>query len=173
MAGPVAQRTYRLPPYSGTALARLPLAAAIGLALVGGGCAMTSQFGSLFGTKDRAEAGTDGKANVTGSVESARAAAPAAETLPPERDLSYARAAIVEVLTRGNKDTSVPWENPQSGARGTVTPIASAYAQDGVTCRDFLASFVSQGSEVWLHGEACRPKRGRWEVKSLKPWTRS
>lgn len=172
MAGPVAHRTPRLPPYSGSPLARLPLAVAMAFALLGSGCAMSGQLGSLFAAKDKGEAQA-AKAEVTGSAESARAAAPAPETLPPESDLSYARAAIVEVLARDNKDTSVPWENPKSGARGTVTPIASAYAQDGVTCRNFLASYVSQGTEVWLHGEACRPKKGRWEVRSLKPWTRS
>ena len=64
---------------------------------------------------------------------------------------------------------------PESGARGTVTPIASAYTKDGATCRDFLASYVRrQGPETWLQGEACRAKQGAaWEVKSLRPWSRS
>jgi surface antigen len=173
MAGPAAHRTSRLPPYSGTPPARLPLAAAAALAFALGGCAMSGQLGSLFAAKDKAGAPAAVNADATGSLESAQAAAAAAQTLPPESDLSYARAAIVELLSGGNKDTSVPWENPKSGARGTVTPIASAYAHDGVTCRNFLASYVSQGTEAWLHGEACRAKKGRWEVKSLKPWTRS
>ena len=56
----------------------------------------------------------------------------------------HRRAAASEVLSRGGKDASVPWENPQTGARGTVTPIASAYTQDGFTCRDFLASYVER-----------------------------
>ena len=84
-------------------------------------------------------------------------------------------AAIVEVLKRGSKEVSAPWENPSSGARGTVTPIASAYARDGLTCHDFLASYVRRGSpESWLQGQACRAhQRDAWEVKSLRPWTRS
>ena len=95
--------------------------------------------------------------------------------LPSETDLVFARMAIVEVLKRGSKEVSAPWENPSSGARGTVTPIASAYARDGLTCHDFLASYVRRGSpESWLQGQACRAnKRGAWEVKSLRPWTRS
>ena len=53
-----------------------------------------------------------------------------------------------------------------------------AYARDGDTCHDFLASYVHrQGPERWLQGQACRgkagPKHGAWEVKSLRPWTRS
>ena len=92
---------------------------------------------------------------------------------PAETDLAIARATVSEVLGRGGKDTSAPWENPETGARGTVTPIASAYTQDGFTCRDFLASYVRAGSEAWLQGEACRMHQGRWEVRSLKPWKRS
>ena len=82
-------------------------------------------------------------------------------SLPPDADLVYARAAASDVLTHGEKYASAPWENPQSGARGTVTPIASAYTQDGRTCRDFLASYVSGASQSWMQGEACKQDKGR------------
>jgi len=94
-------------------------------------------------------------------------------TLPPEHDLAIARAAVSELLAKGGKDTSMPWENPSTGARGTITPIAQAYSQDGLTCQDFLASYVREGSESWLQGEACRQGKGKWEVRSLKPWQRT
>ena len=55
----------------------------------------------------------------------------------------------------------------------TVTPIASAYTQDGETCRDFLASYITQQLQAWLQGEACKPQKGVWEIRSLKPWQRS
>ena len=42
----------------------------------------------------------------------------------------------------------MPWENPTTGARGTVTPLSTAYSNNGTTCRDFLASYVRNGSEV-------------------------
>jgi surface antigen len=71
------------------------------------------------------------------------------------------------------KESSVPWENPASGARGMVTPLAAAYDQEGRTCRDFLASYVRRGTEVWLQGEACRAEAGKWEVRSMRPWKRS
>ncbi len=93
--------------------------------------------------------------------------------MPAEADLAIARAAVSEVLTKGGKDTSMPWENPQTGARGTVTPLTSAYSQDGATCRDFLASYVKNGSESWLQGEACRAERGKWEVRSMRPWKKT
>ena len=93
--------------------------------------------------------------------------------LPPDTDLAYARAAASDVLARGGKDASAPWENPRTGARGTVTPIASAYTQDGRTCRDFLASYVSGSSQSWMQGEACKQETGVWEVRAIKPWKRS
>lgn len=97
----------------------------------------------------------------------------ASARLPPEPDLVLARAAVHDVLSRGGQDTSLPWENPRTGARGTVTPIAAAYTQDGFTCRDFLASYVRGETESWLKGEACRVRQGQWEVKSLRPLSRT
>lgn len=94
-------------------------------------------------------------------------------TMPPASDLAYAKVAASEILTRGAKDSSQPWENPQSGARGTVTPLADAYRLEGALCRDFLASYVAEGSESWLQGEACREGKGKWEVRRLKPWRRT
>jgi hypothetical protein len=115
---------------------------------------------------------------VTGSTNAPTlraSAAVATSGLPSETDLVFARMAIVEVLKRGSKEVSAPWENPSSGARGTVTPIANAYARDGATCHDFLASYIRRGSpESWMQGQACRAgKREAWEVRSLRPWTRS
>ena len=129
-------------------------------------------IGSLSGKEDD-------KAERTGSIAATPVAVAPATTgqaaadPPAETDLQIARATVSEVLGRGGKDTSAPWENPKTGARGTVTPVASAYSQDGFTCRDFLASYVRAGSEAWMQGEACRMHHGRWEVRSMKPWKRS
>jgi surface antigen len=89
---------------------------------------------------------------------------------PTEADLAFARNAASDVLTKGDKDSSQPWENPETGARGSVTPLAAAYDADGRTCRDFLASYVNGASERWLQGAACQSGRGRWEVHRMQPW---
>jgi surface antigen len=86
-----------------------------------------------------------------------------------ELDLAYARAAVAEVLSRGGKDASVPWRNPQSGARGNVTPLATSYSEAGMACRDFLASYIHGESHDWLEGAACRTTNGAWQVRRLKP----
>lgn len=118
----------------------------------------------MFGNKD--------DASLTGNLAPA-AAARSLAAMPPEGDLAIARAAVSEVLSKGGKDASMPWENPMTGARGTVTPIASAYSQDGTTCHEFLASYERNGASSWLQGEACRATKGTWEVRNLKPWRRT
>jgi len=144
------------------ALTRLPAGACLlALALAGGGCSFSYQLDNMLAKKD------EGRTDSTGTLRLA-VPKPAAET-PAEGDLAIARAAASEVLTKGGKHTSLPWENPKTGARGTVTPLASTYQQDGITCRDFLASYVKNGSESWLQGEACRAERGKWEVRNLRP----
>jgi len=175
MASPVTRRESWLSPYSGTpgvrlwrASARLPLVAFVfACALANAGCALSYKLDSMFGKKDGGQ-----KDMVTGSLAQGSYAAASMADLQ-EGDLVYARAAASEVLARGGKDASAPWENPATGARGTVTPIASAYDQDGMTCRDFLASYIRADAQAWLQGEACRAAAGRWEVKSLKPLQRS
>jgi surface antigen len=136
------------------------VAAAVVFGLSAGGCSY--KLGGFFGKDEKAE--------VTSTV--SRSAREKAKE-PAEADLALAKAAVNDVLSRGGQDTSMPWENPRTGARGTVTPIASAYNQDGFTCRDFLASYVREGDESWLQGEACRVHQGKWEVKNLRPLKRT
>ena len=142
------------------------VAATLALAAACGGCSLSlDAFDSFAGKSD--------KSDVTGSVGASKTAIAQPVAMPSERDLVFTRAAATEALSRDAKDVSLPWENPESGARGTVTPFAAAYSQDGATCRDFLASYISGRSESWMRGEACRASKGKWEIRSLKPWTRS
>ena len=92
--------------YSGSQCPRLwrgiAAASALAVSLCAGGCSMSGQFDSLFGDK------SDSTASITpppGTKETIK--------LPPDADLAYARAAASAVLGRGEKDTSMPWENPQ------------------------------------------------------------
>ena len=124
-----------------------------------GGCSLSRTDGGF------AKLGDD----VTGSIGPAQPG----QVAPTETDLAFARNAASDVLTKGDKDASQPWENPETGARGSVTPLAQAYSSEGRTCRDFLASYVNGRSESWLQGAACQTGRGRWEIHTLKPWRQS
>jgi surface antigen len=139
-----------------------PAGALVALVLIGigsGGCSL-SRTDTAF-----TKMGDD----VTGSIGPARASMAA----PTESDLAFARNAASDVLTRGDRDASQPWENPETGARGSVTPLAQAYSSEGRTCRDFLASYVNGRSESWLQGAACQTGHGQWEIQTLKPWRQS
>jgi surface antigen len=122
-----------------------------------GGCSLSRTDGAYAKMDDN---------EVTGSIGAAQASLPA----PTEADLAFARNAASDVLTKGTKDSSQPWENPETGARGSVTPLAQAYSSEGRTCRDFLASYVNGRVESWLQGAACQTGHGRWEIRTLKPW---
>jgi surface antigen len=141
-----------------------PLGAALTAILIGAGLG-----GCSVGRNESAFAKMEGN-DVTGSITPLK---PTAGAEPTEADLAFARTAASDVLTKGDKDSSQPWENPTTGARGSVTPLADAYTEEGRTCRDFLASYVNGTSESWLQGAACRAEHGRWDVRALKPWRRS
>ncbi len=138
--------------------------AALTLILIGavtclGGCGISRNDGPFAKMATR---------DVTGAISLA------SEPVPTDGDLAFARNAASDVLTKGDKDSSQPWTNPETGARGSVTPLAQAYSSDdGHTCRDFLASYVNGKTESWLQGAACKTGQGRWEIRTLKPWRRS
>lgn len=144
------------------------IALSIVLGLATGGCSLSYKLDSFLGRNNNDE-----------KVETGTVRAPAPAPTPGEPaslradDLAYAKAAAAEVLTRTDANASQPWENPTTGARGTVTPTANAYTQDGFTCRDFLASYVRDGAESWLQGDACRIHQGKWTVRNLRPLKRS
>jgi hypothetical protein len=127
------------------------------IGVAGGGCSFSRNDGAFAKLEDN---------EVTGSIRPLQASLPS----PTESDLAFTRNAASDVLTRGDKDASQPWENPETGARGSVTPLAQAYSSEGRTCRDFLASYVNGKSESWLQGAACQSSRGQWEIHTLKPW---
>ena len=89
--------------------------------------------------------------------------------MPANGDLAYARAAASDVLARAGKDSSVPWQNPQTGASGNIMPLDTSYSEGGLPCRDFLASYVHGASQDWLQGAACRTAGGTWQVTRLTP----
>ena len=138
------------------ALAPALVAALLGIGL--GGCSY--RLGSMTGLP--------GENTASIPATSARASVEATQVA----DLAYAKAAAVELMRRGTKDASQPWENPRTGARGTVTPIATAYAQEGATCRDFLASYLHGNRESWYQGGVCK-KGGKWEVREIRPLQRT
>jgi len=157
--------------YKGTRKARLwrlrakAIALSLALGAATSGCSLSYKLDSFMGKDSE-------KAEQTASIRPASAQAPVG-AVPADLDLAYAKAAAAELLGRPEKHGSRVWENPGTGARGTVTAVADAYTSDGFQCRDFLASYIHGGAESWLQGDACRIHQGKWTVRSLRPLKRT
>lgn len=145
--------------------------------LVASGCSFSYNLGSMAGKNEAlsqpavaapGSAGLPGGGSLHGHRQVVNG-----DGMPAENDLVHARIAVADAFSKGVSTRSTSWENPATGARGTITPIGTAYQRDGGgTCRDFLASYVHNENEAWLEGAACRGPDGRWTVTRLTPWSR-
>lgn len=146
------------------------LAVACLLGLGTGACSMSMQLGDFFSDKkdEQIVAARSGANDVIGSTP-ARSGKTTADEKMDSADWTFAAAALREALGKGEDGSSIPWQNPDTGASGTVTPVANAYVQEGLACRNFLASHVGNGRESWFEGTACRIHRGQWDVRTTRP----
>jgi len=80
-----------------------------------------------------------------------------------EKDKLEAQAAM-------NRAQSAPvgqpvaWNNPDSGARGTVTPTREGKNQQGHDCREFKHTVTKNGETREDTGIACRNPDGTWST---------
>ena len=151
-------------------MAMKPMAAILSLVAL---CGCSYQLASLVSTDESGPQVTGTikpSANASSSIPSKSSPQASVQASPQaELDLAYARAAATEALSRGSRDASLPWQNPHSGARGNITPLATSYSEAGMACRDFLASYMHGDSQDWLEGAACRTASGTGEIRRLKP----
>jgi surface antigen len=94
---------------------------------------------------------------------------PIADLLEPE-DWRRAKAALSTALDPQGNGSLVGWDNPDSGNKGTFTPVGKAYPLNAGICRVFLAELVRKGDEQSLQGTACLEKQGEWTIAEAKPW---
>jgi surface antigen len=84
-------------------------------------------------------------------------------------DLRRATAAMNTALDPQGSGASVNWDNPQTGAKGSFTPLGQAYPLEGKICRAFLASIVAEETQEKVEGSACREKTAEWALVGVKP----
>ncbi|BAS00372.1 RT0821/Lpp0805 family surface protein [Blastochloris viridis] len=133
----------------------------VGLALLVSGCAAISiPMGGLFGDDSDDEI-------VTKSVKPLPVV-PVATV--PDADWRAAKAPFSLAMNRTDAGASVMWDNPATGAHGSITPLSKAAASDaGRTCRTFLLSRVEGDTESWHQGEACLAGKAGWKVQMVRP----
>jgi surface antigen len=148
-------------PFLGVVARRLagasPAAAIAGTLLGVAACTTPGQLGSLFAHNDLGDITGAADAGPLGDV-----------SLRLNGDLAMVRTTAAAMLEQEGL-ASAPWQNPATGAHGTVTRVAAAYDQGGRQCREFLASYLRGKTEAWLQGNACRDGFGNWEVRELRP----
>ncbi len=133
---------------------------AIGIATAtAGGCATGIPLPSLM-------AKTSSTEDVTGSI---RGTSPLSNTLDQE-DWRRAKGAMGLALDPQGNGSPVTWENPQSKARGSFTPVGQAKAVDDKICRAFIAELGGSLKTEQLQGDACRDRSGEWSVGKVQPW---
>ena len=90
----------------------------------------------------------------------------------PRGESFVADASEVTALDPQGEGAGVNWDNPQTGAKGSFTPVGAAYPTDGKICRAFLAEVATQETQERLQGTACREKTIEWTLLEVKPWKR-
>jgi surface antigen len=88
-------------------------------------------------------------------------------------DWQRAKVALASALSSDGSDDAVPWDNPDSGAKGSFAAIGEAYTTDTGTCRGFRAAIDRKDADDALQGTACADKSGEWVVTDVKPWNKS
>lgn len=75
--------------------------------------------------------------------------------------LAQSSQKALELAPTGN---AVAWNNPDSGNRGTVTPIKT-FERGNTYCREYVQEVVIGGEKQKAYGTACRKPDGQWEIQ--------
>ena len=59
---------------------------------------------------------------------------------------------------------TITWNNPDTGHRGTVTPVRDGTSSSGQYCREFQQTVTVGGQTEEAYGIACRQPDGSWQV---------
>ena len=139
-----------------------PVLMASALALALAGCGLSLPVGP-FSADDEIP---------TGSVPPAPAKAQASPLFKDltDEDWRRAKSALAVALDPQGNGSSAGWDNPESGLKGTFSPVGGPFVRDDQVCRAFLASAVMNSGQQWVQGSACRASGAEWVVRDVRPW---
>lgn len=84
------------------------------------------------------------------------------------RDGALAEAALSRALESQASGTPVRWENPDSGATGSIKPVRTFKNRDDQFCREYERVHVSSaGRSETVIGIACRDESGAWQTRAV------
>lgn len=80
-------------------------------------------------------------------------------------DMSYYNRTSQRALETAQPGSTLPWENPESGNSGTITPRNYYKTASGQYCREYQQSITIDGRVSQGYGTACRQPDGSWQIK--------
>ncbi len=81
-----------------------------------------------------------------------------------EEDRRREKAALATALDPQGNGAPVHWENAESGNKGSLTAVGSAYTADAKICRDFLGTLKTKDVLKSARSTACAVAAGDWVV---------
>jgi surface antigen len=78
-------------------------------------------------------------------------------------DVAYMNQTQQRSLESAKSGQRSSWQNPDSGARGTITPTRT-YESNGEYCREFNQTITVGGKTEKGYGTACRQPDGSWQI---------
>jgi surface antigen len=89
---------------------------------------------------------------------------PPGDTLA-ELDRQLQASALMRSLESEVSGSTVAWENPETGSRGTVRLIRSFRSGADQYCREFEQNALIGGAETVIRGIACRDAEAGWRTR--------
>lgn len=79
-------------------------------------------------------------------------------------DMGYHESAAQRALETGQPGERFPWQNPESGHSGMVTPSNYYQNAQGQYCREYTQQVMVGGHAEEAYGHACRQPDGQWKL---------
>ncbi|MBV9834315.1 MAG: hypothetical protein JO055_07920 [Alphaproteobacteria bacterium] len=83
------------------------------------------------------------------------------------RDSALAEATLRRALETQVSGTPVSWENPDSGASGTVKPTRTFKNHNDQFCREYERVETTSARTETISGIACRSDDGQWRTRAV------
>jgi surface antigen len=79
-------------------------------------------------------------------------------------DMQYYSQTSQRALETAPAGQTLPWQNPQSGNSGSITPSNYYQTADGGYCREYTQTINVGGKSQKGYGRACRQPDGTWQI---------
>lgn len=79
-------------------------------------------------------------------------------------DMTYHNQTAQKAFETARTGTAIDWQNPDTGASGSITPTRTFQQETGNYCREYQQTITVGGQSQEAYGTACRQPDGSWQV---------